>query len=73
MTDKRELIDECFYVWPTRFGLWSTETTSGRKMLTALTREEAVKMTAWHLKCEQDGTLDQCTYVVGDNKRVVDL
>jgi len=61
-----EWIDDCFRVWETRFGLWSSETKQGRKMLTGLTREAVVDMTRWHLKCEQDGTLDQHSWVVGD-------
>ena len=59
-----EWIDDCFRVWETRFGLWSSETKQGRKMLTGLTREAVVDMTRWHLKCEQDGTLDKYTRVI---------
>jgi len=64
--DGAELIDDVFYVWKTRFGLHSTMTKEGRKMLTSLEKDEAIKMTRWHLKCEQDGTLEQYTYVIGD-------
>jgi hypothetical protein len=60
-----EWIDGCFRVWETRYGVWSTETKQGRKMLTGPTREAVVDMTRWHLKCEQDGTLDLYTRVVG--------
>lgn len=63
-------IDDCFRVWQTRFGLWTTETKQGRKMLTGLTREAVVDMTRWHLKCEQEGTLHLYTRVV--NSGVVD-
>ena len=49
------LIDEVFYVWETRFGLYSTMTREGREMLTAGTKEAAINMTRWHLKCEQEG------------------
>ncbi len=59
------LVDDCFYVWETRFGLWSTQTKEGRGMLTGPTRDAVVTMTRWHLKCEQDGTLEQYTRVVG--------
>ena len=61
-----EWIDDCFRVWETRFGLWSTETKQGRKMLTGLTREAVVDMTRWHLKCEQEGTLHLYTRVVNN-------
>jgi hypothetical protein len=58
-----ELIDECFYVWKSRYGLFSTMTKIGRKMLTGATKDGVIKMTRWHLKCEQDGTLDLYTTV----------
>ena len=61
-----ELIDDVFYVWETRFGLYSTMTKEGRKMLTGCTKDGVVTMTRWHLKCEQDGTLDQHSRVIGD-------
>ena len=60
------LIDEAFYVWKTRFGLHSTMTVQGRKMLTGLKKEDVVDMTRWHLKCEIDGTLEEHTRVIGD-------
>jgi hypothetical protein len=50
-----EWIDDCFRVWETRYGLWSSETKQGRKMLTGLDRENVIMMTRWHLKCEQEG------------------
>ena len=60
-----ELIDECFYVWETRYGLFSSMTKDGRKMLTGAIKDNVTIMTRWHLKCEQDGTLDQYSRVVG--------
>ncbi len=60
------LIDEAFYVWETRYKLFTSMTKEGRKMLTGATKDGVVTMTRWHLKCEQDGTLDQYTRVVGD-------
>ena len=59
-----ELIDDVFYVWTTRFGLFTTMTKQGRKMLTGATRDGVITMTRWHLKCEQEGTLEQYTRVV---------
>ena len=56
-----ELIDDVFYVWTTRFNLYTTMTKQGRKMLTGATRDGVITMTRWHLKCEQDGTLEQYT------------
>lgn len=63
--DGSELIDDVFYVWETRYGLFSTMTKEGRKMITGGTKDAAVTMTRWHLKCEQDGTLADHTRVIG--------
>ena len=60
------LIDEAFYVWKTRYRLYSSMTKQGRKMRTGATKEGVTELTRWHLKCEQDGTLEQYTRVVGD-------
>ena len=60
-----ELIDECFYVWETRYGLYSTMTKEGRQMMTGATKDGVSLMTRWHLKCEQEGTLHLYTRVVG--------
>jgi len=62
--DNAELIDDVFYVWETRFGLFSTMTKQGRKMLTGMHKDNVITMTRWHLKCEQDGTLHLYTRVV---------
>ena len=60
-----ELIDEVFYVWKTRYGLYSSMTKQGRQMMTGGTKDGVVLMTRWHLKCEQEGTLHLYTRVVG--------
>ena len=60
-----ELVDDVFYVWGTRYGLYSSMTKQGRKMITGLHKDNVTLMTRWHLQCEQDGTLDQYTRVVG--------
>ena len=65
LPDHAELIDDVFYIWKTRFGLFSTMTKQGRKMLTGGTRDGVIMMTHWHLTCEQDGTLEQHSRVVG--------
>lgn len=52
---EHEWIDDCFRVWETRFGLWSSETKEGRQMLTGLHKDNIIMMTRWHLKCEQEG------------------
>ena len=53
--DSSVLIDDVFYVWETRFGLFSTMTIKGRQMLTGAVRDNVIMMTRWHLKCEQEG------------------
>jgi hypothetical protein len=50
-----ELIDDVFYVWKTRYDLFSSMTKDGRGMLTGADRENVIIMTRWHLKCEQEG------------------
>ena len=71
--DNAELIDEVFYVWKTRYGLFSTMTKEGREMLTGAFRDNVIIMTRWHLQCEQDGTLEQYSTVVGSEFKGVDL
>tara|TARA_B100000035_G_scaffold187188_1_gene159692 strand:+ start:1561 stop:1812 length:252 start_codon:yes stop_codon:yes gene_type:complete len=61
-----KLIDDVFYVWTTRFGLYTSMTKEGRKMLTGATEDGVISMTRWHLQCEQDGTLEQYTRVVNN-------
>ena len=68
-----ELIDDVFYVWETRYGLFSSMTKEGRGMLTGAFKDNVIIMTRWHLQCEQDGTLDQYTRVVGNSSVGVDL
>jgi len=62
-----ELIDDTFYVWRTRYGLYSTMTKQGRHMMTGGTKDGVTEITRWHLKCEQDGTLEQYTRVIGNS------
>ena len=58
------LHDDCFYVWKTRFGLYSSMTKEGRKMSTGATEDGVILMTRWTLKCEQEGTLHLYTRVI---------
>ena len=61
-----EWIDDCFRVWETRYGMWSSETKEGRKMLTGMHKDNVIIMTRWHLKCEQEGWPEGSVRVVGD-------
>ena len=69
-TRKNEcVVDDCFYVWETRFGLWSTKTKEDYQYdvgLTGMTREIVVDMTRWHLKCEQEGWPEGSVRVVNN-------
>ena len=60
-------IDDCFRVWQTRTGMWSSETKEGRKMLTGLHKDNVIDMTRWHLKCEQEGWPEGSVRVIGDS------
>tara|TARA_R110001606_G_scaffold28835_6_gene90772 strand:- start:79 stop:333 length:255 start_codon:yes stop_codon:yes gene_type:complete len=68
--ENAEMIDDTFYVWETRYGLYSTMTKEGRKMMTGETKEGVTTMTRWHLKCEQEGTLHLYTTVVNSSSTV---
>ena len=39
---------------------------NGDGFLTGLTYDAVLEMSRWHLKCEQEGTLEQYTRVVGN-------
>ena len=61
-------IDDCFYVKKTRFGMHTSilKNPLGAHFITGLEEHVVIDMTRWHLKCEQEGTLDQYTRVIGD-------
>ena len=57
-------IDDAFYREQTRF-LWKSVLKNGKDFLFGMEREDVLRMTRWHLKCEQEGTLHLYTRVVG--------
>ena len=61
-------IDDAFYVKKTRFDLHTSilKEPLGAHFLTGLIYEDVVKVTRWHLKCLQDGTMDQYSRVIND-------
>ena len=61
-----EWIDDCFRVYKRRSGLYSTVTKENRELLTGLDQESTIRMTRWYLKCEQDGSLEENSRIVGD-------
>ena len=61
-----EWIDDAFSIHETRYGLFtSTRKDTGKGFLTGATYDGVLKMTRWHLKCEQEGTLHLYSRVVG--------
>ena len=62
-----EWIDDAFYIEKTRFGMYTSvlkERILGANFITGATYEGVLTMSRWHLKCLQDGTLDDNTRVV---------
>ena len=62
-----EWIDDAFAVVQTRFMWKSIRKDTGNDFLFGLTKEIVTDMSRWHLKCEQEGTLEEYTRVVGDH------
>ena len=60
-------IDDAFYVEQTRF-MWKSVLKNGKDFLFGLEKQTVIDMSRWHLKCLQDGTLDDYTRVVNDGK-----
>jgi len=56
-------IDDAFYVTETRF-MWKSVLKNGKDFLFGLEKQTVIDMSRWHLKCLQDGTLDDYTRVV---------
>lgn len=67
--DDVEWIDGCFYVKESLFGLHTSilKEPLGQHFLSGIGYDSIVTMTRWHLKCLQDGTLDDYTTVIGDS------
>ena len=66
-TDNMEMIDGAFYVQETRF-MWKSVLKDGKDFLFGLEKQTVIDMSRWHLKCLQDGTLEEYTRVVNDGK-----
>ena len=61
-----EWIDDAFYIKKTRFGMHTSilKEPLGQHFITGLEYNTVVDVTRWHLKCLQEGTLDDNTRVV---------
>lgn len=66
--DDVEWIDDSFYIMKTRFGLYTSvlKEPLGEHFITGPTEEAVLQMSRWHLKCLQDGTLEDYTRIVND-------
>ena len=63
--DDQVWIDDAFYVKKTMFGLYTSvlKEPFGANFITGATEDGVTQITRWHLKCLQEGTLDDHTYV----------
>ena len=63
-----EWIDDSFYIFKTRFGLYTSvlKEPLGEHFITGPTEEAVLTMSRWHLKCLQEGSLDEYTRVIND-------
>lgn len=61
-----EWVDDAFYIKKTRFGLYTSvlKNPLGGHFITGATYDGVLKMSRWHLKCLQDGTLEDHSRVV---------
>jgi len=61
-----EWIDDCFYIMKTRFGLYTSvlKEPLGQHFITGATYEGVLTVSRWHLKCLQEGTLQENTRIV---------
>ena len=66
-SDNVEWIGDAFCIYKTRFGLYTSIRKDTKKnFLTGATYDGVLEMSRWHLMCEQEGTLEQYTRVIGD-------
>ena len=63
-----EWIDDMFYIKKTRFGLFTSilKEPLGQHFITGATEDAVLQMSRWHLKCLQDGSLDDYTRTVNN-------
>ena len=61
-----EWIDDSFYIKNTRFGLYTSilKDPLGQHFITGATYDGVLQISRWHLKCLQEGNLDDYTRVV---------
>lgn len=61
-------IDDAFYIKKTRFGLYTSilREPLGQHFITGPTENAVLQVSRWHLKCLQEGTLEENTRVIND-------
>jgi len=57
-------IDDAFRMEKTRMGLWKSVLKNGKDFLFGMEHDSVRDMSRWHLKCLQEGNLDDYTRVV---------
>ena len=64
--DNVEWIDDAFYIKETRFGLFTSilKEPLGQHFITGATKDGVITISRWHLKCLQEGTLQDYTRVI---------
>lgn len=64
--DDVEWIDDAFYIKKTRFGLFTSilKEPLGQHFITGATKDGVIAVSRWHLKCLQEGSLQDYTRVV---------
>jgi hypothetical protein len=61
-------IDDAFYIKKTQFGLYTSilREPLGQHFITGPTENAVLQISRWHLKCLQEGTLEENTRVIND-------
>ena len=64
--DNVKWIDDAFYIKETRFGLFTSilKEPLGQHFITGATKDGVITISRWHLKCLQEGTLQDYTRVI---------
>ena len=58
LNPEAELIDDVFYVYKKKYGLWDSTDKDGKCLVTSLTKESCIRATRFYLKGLQEGWPD---------------
>ena len=61
-------IDDSFYVYETKYGLWHSASKDGEELVTALTEQQCIDGTRFYLKGRQEGWDDSTSRVMNDGR-----